>query len=172
MAKKTRTFRKKAVLRAISKYQRRKLNYITDFYWNSDGNLFIDGQQSAGFNITEVFTGNSNEFLSLGKQYGFVKLRGILIEVDPVIVSGYDFAISIGNTNDSLVFGNLRTQPNVLLIDTHNKSRMYHKIDSQFIATNANELFNNIALFPFRQGTGAGRFSLKITLYLTFKTAL
>lgn len=171
MAKK-RYFKKKAVLTAIGRYQRRKLNYITDFYWNSDGNLFIDGQQRGGFNIGEAFTGNSNEYLSLSKQFGFVKLRGILIEVDPVIVSGYDFAISIGNTNDSLIFGNLRTQPNVLLIDTHNKSRMYHKINSQFIATNANELFNNFALFPFRQGTGAGRFSLKITLYLTFKTNL
>ena len=49
---------------------------------------------------------------------------------------------------------------------------MYCKVSSEFTSTNDIQLFNNVALLPFRQGSGAARFTLKVTLYLTFKTNL
>lgn len=173
MAKyKRKYYSKKKVLKAIGKYQRRKLNYITDVYYDTDSKLFIDGEETNSFVIGQALLGNINEFQTLGKQYAFVRLRGILIEVNPdYITSGYDYGICIGNANDTIAFGNLRTQPNILLIDTKNKSRKYLKVSSEFTSTNSIQLFNNISLLPFRQGSGAAsRYSLKITLYLTFKT--
>ena len=168
---KRRYFKRKAVLKAIGKYQRRKLNYITDFYWNQENNLIIDGEQSNSFIIGQALLGNQNEFQSLGKQYGFVKLRGVLIEVcNSTVNGGYDYGVCLGNTNDVIAFGNLRTQPNILLFDNNNKVKMYVKISSEFTSTNDIQLFNNVALLPFRQGTGAARWNVKITLYLTFKT--
>lgn len=175
MAKyKKKYYTKKKVLKAIAKYQRRKLNYVTDVYYDADGKLFIDGEETNSFIVGSALTGNINEYQTLGKQFGFVRLRAILIEVNPDYISaGYDYGICIGQTNDTIAFGNLRTQPNILLIDTKNKSRMYLKINSEFTSTNDIQLFNNVALLPFRQGSGAAtRYSLKITLYLTFKTSL
>lgn len=172
MAKyKRKYYTKKKVLKAITNYQRRKLNYITDLHWNSDGNLFIDGEQKNAFIIGEALLGNTNEFQTLGKQYAFVKLRGIRIEACHYgIGNAYDYGICIGNANDSIAFGNLRTQPNILLLNTNGKSSKYVKISSQFTSTNSIELFNNVALIPFRQGSGVSRWALQITLYLTFKT--
>lgn len=166
-------YNKKKVLNAIAKYQRRKYNYVTDFYWNTEGNLLIDGEQTNSFIIGQALTGNVAEFQTLGKQYGFVKLRGILLEVtNSTIAGGYDYGCCIGQTNDTINFGNLRNQPNILLFDNNNKSRLFVKISSEFTSTNDIQLFNNVALLPFRQGTGAARWNVKITMYLTFKTAL
>lgn len=173
---KRRTFKrsvKAAVNKVMSMYQRRKINYVFDLYWDNQNNLYIDGQQSNSFIVGQALLGNQNEFLSLGKQYGFVKLRGILIEVNPdFVTSGFDYGICLGNTNDVASFQNLKTQPNVLLIDTKQKSKMYVKVSSQFTSTNSIELFNNVALLPFRQNLGndSVRMSVKVTLYLTFKT--
>lgn len=172
---KRRTFKKSiktTVNRVMSKYQRRILNYVTDVYYDNDGKLFIDGEETNAFIIGQALLGNINEFQTLGKQYAFVKLRGILIEVNPDQISvGYDYGICIGNANDTIAFGNLRTQPNILLIDTKNKCKKYLTVNSEFTSTNSIQLFNNISLLPFRQGTNnAARYSLKITLYLTFKT--
>lgn len=173
MAKKTKTFRKKAVLKAIGKYARRKLNFVTDIFYDNDNKLYIDGQETNSLIIGEILTGNQSEFQILGKQYGFVKLRGIYIEAVAYSTgSRFDTGICIGHANDSLVFNNIRTQPNIMLFDVHTKNKSYVKISSEFTSTNSIELFNNIAILPFTQGTGQARFSLKITLYLTFKTNL
>lgn len=171
---KTKYYRKKAVLKAISKYHRRKLCYVTDINWDTQGNTFIDGQQTNSFIIGEALNGNTSEFQVLGKQYGFVKLRGILIEAVYNSSAGtiYTCGVCLGHTNDSIVFGNLRTQPNILLFNSMGKTKMYYKVSSEFTSTNDIQLFNNIALLPFRQGSGTARYSLKITLYLTFKTNL
>lgn len=172
MAKyKKKYYTKKKVLKAISNYTRTKLNYVTDFYIDEQNNWFIDGQQSGSLIIGEVLSGNTSEFQNLGKQYAFVKLRGVYMEVVPIVRGGrYNTGICLGNTNDLTNFGNIRTQPNILLISWNTKSKMYKKISSEFTSTNDIQLFNNVALLPFSQGNGAARFSIKITLYLTFKT--
>lgn len=173
MAKK-KYFKKKAVLRAISKYHRRKLNLVTDIYIDNDGNTFIDGQQTNSLIIGEMLTGNTSEFQHLGKDYGFVKLRGVAVEAVPVEFSNarYSVGLCVGQANDSIQFGSIRTQPNILLINSQGKSRGYFKINSEFTSTNSIELFNNVALLPFSQGAGRIRYTIKVTLYLTFKTNL
>lgn len=175
MAKgKTKYYRKKAVLKAISKYHRRKLNYITDIFWDTQGKTFIDGEETSSFIIGQVLTGNISEFQTLGKQYGFCKLRGVLIEAVYNSSAGtiYDCGLALAQTNDIAQFGNLRNQPNILLFNSNGKTKMYYKISSEFTSTNDIQLFNNVALMPFRQGSGTARYSLKITLYITFKTNL
>lgn len=170
MAKK-KYFRKKAVLRAISKYHRRKLNFVTDIFYDNDNKTYIDGQETNSLVIGEVLVQNTGDFQTLGKQYAFVKLRGIYIEVVPVILnSRYNIGLCVGQANDSLVFNNIRTQPNILLVSKNDKSKMYVKVDSEFTSTNSIELFNNLAILPFSQGNGQARYSIKVTLYLTFKT--
>lgn len=109
MAKK-RYFKKKAVLRAIGKYTRRKMSYVTTVYWNGSSQLYIDGQQANVLTIGEILSGNTSEFQTLGKQYAMVKLRGISVEaVGHQYNAGYNFGLCIGQANDSIQFNNLRT---------------------------------------------------------------
>ena len=172
MAKKYRRFKKKAVLKAISKYQRRKMNYILGVSWDN-GVLSIDGQQHNTFSIGEILSGNTSEFQTLGKQYAMVKLRGILIEaVNNAITSGYNYGLCLGQANDSIVYDNLRTQPNVMLLGQYVKTRMYVPISGEFTSTNSIQLFTNMVLIPFSQGNSNARFVIRITLYLTFKSTL
>ena len=151
MAKK-KYFRKKAVLKAITKYHRRKLNFVTDVYVDNDNKVFIDGQETNSLIIGEILSSNTGEFQVLGKQYAFVKLRGISIETVPYLFSGrYNAGLSLGQANDSLVFNNIRTQPNILLINNNDKSRIYCKISSEFTSTNSIELstYTSVTKFNF-----------------------
>ena len=170
MAKK-KYFKKKAVLRAISKYHRRKLNFVTDVFIDNDNVTHIDGQQTNSLVIGETLVTNTGQFQTLGKDYAFVKLRGIAVEAVPIEFSArYNSGLCLGQANDSIVFNSIRTQPNILLINPHGKSRAYFRINSEFTSTNSIELFNNVALLPFTQGAGRLRYTIKVTLYLTFKT--
>lgn len=165
---------RKAVLSAIAKYHRRKMNFVTDILWEANGKTFIDGEEVNSLIIGQTLTGNISEFQTLGKQYAMVKLRGVLIEAVYNTSAGtiYDCGCCLGQTNDTINFGNLRNQPNILLFNQGGKNRMYVKVNSDFTSTNDIQLFNNVAILPFRQGSGTARYSLKITLYLTFKTNL
>lgn len=172
MAKKRRYFKKKAVLKAITNYHRTKLHYIFSIYWNS-GTLTIDGTEQSAFSIRDAFQGNSNEYQNLNKQYAMVKLRGIGVEaVGGYQTTGYNLGVCLGQANDSVVFDNVKTQPNVMLLCNNIKTRMYCRISSQFVPTNDNQLFDNVKLIPFGQGSPSARFTIRVTLYLTFKTNL
>lgn len=172
MAKKVRRFRKKAVLKAISRYTRRKMNYIMSVVWENN-TLYIDGQQQNSFQIGDVLSGNTSEFQTLGKQYAMVKLRSIYIEaVNDSFSSGYNFGICLGQANDSIVFDNIRTQPNVMLLSKQTKTKMYVPIIGEFTSTNSIQLFTNMKIAPFAQGNPSARFTVRITLYLTFKANL
>lgn len=172
MAKKTRKFAKKAVLRAIGKYQRRKMSYVMTVNCHN-GVYTIDGEQQNSFNVGTVLTGNTSEFQTIGKQYAMVKLRGILIEACPAkYTSGYNIGLCLGQANDSVVFDNVKTQPNVMLLNIYGKSKMYVPISGEFSSTNAVDLFTNMKLIPFASSDASLYFTVRITLYLTFKSNL
>lgn len=172
---KRRTFKrsiKSAVSRAIGKYQRRKMNYVMNILWDNN-TLYIDGQQQSSFQIGEILSGNTSEFQTLGKQYAMVKLRGILIEaVNDSYTEGYNFGICLGQANDSIVFNNIRTQPNVMLLSKESKTKLYIPISGEFTSTNSIELFTNMKIAPFAQGNPKARWTVRVTLYLTFKSNL
>lgn len=172
---KRRTFKKSvkaAVSRAISKYQRRKMSYVMTINM-ANGNYTIDGQQQNAFSIGEILSGNTSEFQTIGKQYAMVKLRGILIEAVPALyTSGYNIGLCLGQANDSVVFNNVKTQPNVMLLNIYGKSKMYVPISGEFTSTNSIELFTNMKLIPFSSSDTNCYFTVRVTLYLTFKSNL
>lgn len=163
---------KSAVTKAIGRYHRTKMNYVMDIYFDGQGNVKYDGDNN-GFSIGDVLTGNTSEFQKLGKQYSMVKLRGILLETDsPGNPQGYNFTLGVVQSNDSPTYNNLITQPNVMIMPTTTTGRMYVPIGGQFTPTNDIQLFSNMKLLAVANGTPNGRFTVKITLYLTFKSIL
>lgn len=172
---KRRTFKKSvkaAVTKAIARYHRRKMCYVFSVSW-SNGATNIDGEDKSSLSIGDVLTGNTSEFQSLGKEYAMVKLRGILVEAVPISYSvGYNYGACLCQANDSIGFNNVKTQPNVMLLDTHGKNRMYVPIHGEFTSTNSIELFTNMKLVPFASSNAGAYFTFKITLYLTFKSNL
>lgn len=172
MAKKKMYFKKKAVLKAISKYTRRKLHYVFSVQW-TDNTLYIDGQQQTSFKLFDAVQGNTAEYQNLGKQYAQVKLRGVNIEaVNSTISGGYNFGLCLGQANDATTFDNVRTQPNIMLLSQYAKTRMYVPVSGSFTSTNDIQIFNNMKIIPFAQGTPTARFTIRLTLYCTFKTNL
>ena len=120
--------------------------YVCSLIWN-DGNMTIDGQNQAALSIGDILSGNTSEFQTLGKQYGQVKLRGILIEaVCNKYTGGYNMGLFLGQANDSVVFSNARTQPNVMILDTNSRTRAYIPISGEFTPTNSIQLFTNMKL--------------------------
>lgn len=172
MAKKTMKFRRKAVLSAISKYQRRKSCYVMSLNWQN-GSLTIDGQSMNAISFGDMIIGNTSEFQVLGRQYAMVKIRGISIEaVCNNYTQGTNQAICMGQASDSIAFGNVRTQPNILLLSRFGKARAYFPISGEFTPTNSNQLFTNMVLIPMASTESTATYTLKVTFYLSFKTVL
>lgn len=172
MAKYKKKYYKKKVLSAIGKYSRRKLHYVFTVQW-TNGTLLVDGEEKQSLTMFDAVQGNTAEYQTLGKQFAQVKLRGILIEaVSNSFGSGFNVGLCLGQANDVSTFGNVRTQPNVMILGEYVKNKMYVPISGSFTSTNSIELFNNMKIIPFAEGNPTCRFTVRLTLYCTFKTTL
>lgn len=174
MAKK-RYFKKKAVLKAISKYSRKKIGFCCDATFNENGPKV--GENTV-LNLNDIISINSSDFQIYGKEYALVKLRGVLIEatLDSHNSASYNHILSLQQANEPIDFYSMRNQANWMLLQRTGKSRMFVRINSEYEPTNLSNVFSNIIVAISNEGTIASgrstRFSLKIILYLTFKTKL
>lgn len=174
MAKKKTYYRKKAVLKAISRYTRRKINYITTITFGQN-QMLIDGK--AQLQLQDILSAGGSEYLTLGRQYALMKLRGIRIECfrSALGEGNASFILGILQANDNDSFDAVRCQPNVLMLDRNNQTKIYVKINGTYNATNATDDVGNIKLVPQYTGlvsSGLYVFQIKITLYITFKSAI
>lgn len=59
-----------------------------------------------------------------------------------------------------------------MLLSQYAKTHMYVPVSGSFTSTNDIQIFNNMKIIPFAQGTPIARFTIRLTLYCTFKTNL
>lgn len=168
--------RKKVVLKAIGKYQRRKLSYITRLKATTES-LVIDVNKPS-LPLSDILSSLNSEYLQLGTQYGQVKLRGIGIRVVPCQNTAQgDPTVCMGvlQANDEVTFNNMRTQPHVMILSPQVASSIYIPYSGAFNATNATSDISNVKIAPAIVGSitsGALMWQVKISLYLTFKSIL
>lgn len=171
--KKTNT---KRVLKAIGKYQRRKISYITRLRAQTES-LVIDVNK-ASLPLSDILSSLNSEYLQLGTQYGQVKLRGIGIKAVPCQNTAQgdpSVCLAVLQANDEVTFNNMRTQPHVLVLSPQVASSIYVPYSGAFNATNATSDISNVKIAPAIVGSitsGALMWQIKISLYLTFKSVL
>ena len=174
MAKKKSTT--KRVLKAIGKYQRRKISYICRLKAET-ASLTIDVNK-ATLPLGDILSSNNSEYLELGSQYGQVKLRGIGIRVVPCQNTAQGdptVCLALLQANDEVTFNNIRTQPHVMTLSPEVASSIYIPYSGAFNATNATSDIGNIKIAPAIVGSitsGLLMWQVKISLYLTFKSVL
>lgn len=173
MAKKTRRFRKKAVLKAISKYYRVTVNRIITLYGQADDKIVLAGLEEA-YDLSHILTGTST-FQELGKQFALVKLRGVYIEVNPCATpyGGGMLCLALQQANEPNGTG-VWSQPNVIPVSEVQNTRKYIKIDSSWEPTNALTTIANLKLAYQRiQNFNVSKsWNILIKLYLTFKSTV
>lgn len=176
MAKyKKKFYYKKKVLKAIFRYSRKKIGYACAAVFGENGPR-VD--ENTVLNLNDIISKNTSDFQIYGKEYALVKLRGVAIEaiLDDHNSAAYNFLLSVQQANEPIDFYSMRNQANYMLLPKTGKARMYVRLNSEFEPTNLSNVFSNIIIAISNEGTiGSGRstrFSLKITLYCTFKTKL
>lgn len=171
MAKKKTYFKKKSVLKAISKYYRVTVSKVIPLVASTNG-VQINGDTS--YNLSELLTGTST-FQELGKQFALVKLRGVYIEVAPIHNGQAQggICLALQQTNEP---GNSNTfsQPNVMSVSDLQITRKYVKIGGTWEPTNALSTIANLKLAfqAIRTFTGEKAWTILIKLYLTFKSSM
>ena len=116
MAKKTRRFKKKAVLKAISKYYRVTVNRVNTLVANQN-QILLAGLEDA-YDLSHILTGTST-FQELGKQFALVKLRGVYIQINPsgAGVGTGMVCLALQQANEPNATG-VWSQPNVIPVST------------------------------------------------------
>lgn len=171
MAKK-KYYKKKAVLKAIAKYYRVTVSKVITLEVTQNG-VSLNGNSSA-YPLSEIFTGTST-FQELGKQFTFVKIRGVYIEVAPIhnanAQGGICLAVEQANeANNNTVW----SQPNVMLASDLQITRKYIPIRGTWEPTNAQSTLANLKLAyqVVKTFNSEKAWSILIKTYLTFKTSI
>lgn len=174
MAKKTRTFKKKAVIKAIEKYYRVTISKVISLIGTSNG-VALAGD-SAGYNLSQLTTGTST-FQELGKQFSLCKIRGILIEAAPWSTAGASgqgmLCLALQQADEENNNG-VFSQPNVMSLSSHQITRKYIKIGSTWMPTNNVGTLSNLKLaYQVIQTFNTQiNFTVLVKVYLTFKSSI
>lgn len=174
MAKKTRRFRKKAVLKAIAKYYRVTVNRVNTLVSTNENKLLLAGLEEA-YDLSHILTGTST-FQELGKQFALVKLRGVYIEVCPSTMQTNSVGmccLALQQANELNNTG-VWSQPNVIPVSDIQITRKYININSGWEPTNALTTIANLKLaYQIIQNfNGTKCWNILIKLYLTFKSSI
>lgn len=163
---------KKKVLNAIGRYHRITVSRINTLVGSTEG-LTLAGQQNA-YDLSHILTGTS-PYQELGKQFAYVKLRGVYVEVCPCSMGTGAGMCCLAlqqaeEPNNQGVYG----QPNVIPVSEVQNTKRYIKIGGSWEATNALNSISNLKLaFQVLQNFNVNKYwNVLIKLYLTFKSNL